>query len=143
MRPQPPDQEGAEPVNSLTVPLDPELGPTPPPWDGTNRVSLLVMGLDYRDWQAGEGPPRTDTMILFTVDPINRTAGMLSIPRDLWVNIPGLRVWPHQHGLPARRGLSNPRRWTGVGSPDGGGAAGRPGRLLCPGRLRDVCALHR
>ena len=28
-------------------------------------------------------------MILFTVDPINRTAGMLSIPRDLWVNIPG------------------------------------------------------
>ena len=47
------------------------------------------MGLDYRDWQAGEGPPRTDTMILFTVDPIHRTAGILSIPRDLWVNIPG------------------------------------------------------
>jgi len=63
--------------------------PTPPPWDGANRVSILVMGLDYRDWAAGEGPPRTDTMILFTIDPINRTAGMLSIPRDLWVNIPG------------------------------------------------------
>lgn len=63
--------------------------PTPPPWDGANRVSILVMGLDYRDWLAGEGPPRTDTMILFTIDPINRTAGMLSIPRDLWVNIPG------------------------------------------------------
>jgi LCP family protein required for cell wall assembly len=28
-------------------------------------------------------------MILLTIDPINRTAGMLSIPRDLWVNIPG------------------------------------------------------
>jgi LCP family protein required for cell wall assembly len=28
-------------------------------------------------------------MILLTVDPVNRTAGMLSIPRDLWVNIPG------------------------------------------------------
>jgi LCP family protein required for cell wall assembly len=54
-----------------------------------NRVSLLVMGLDYRDWQEGEGPPRTDTMILFTVDPIHRTAGILSIPRDLWVNVPG------------------------------------------------------
>lgn len=62
---------------------------TPPPWDGANRVSLLVMGLDYRDWEAGEGPPRTDTMILFTVNPIHRTAGILSIPRDLWVNIPG------------------------------------------------------
>ncbi|OGO38591.1 MAG: hypothetical protein A2W35_11260 [Chloroflexi bacterium RBG_16_57_11] len=84
-----PGPEGAEPVNSLSVPLDPGIGPTPPPWDGSNRVSLLVMGLDYRDWQAGEGPPRTDTMILFTVDPIHRTAGVLSIPRDLWVNIPG------------------------------------------------------
>jgi len=67
----------------------PVTGPTPPPWDGAERVSVLVMGLDYRDWTSGEGPPRTDTMILFTVDPINRTAGILSIPRDLWVNIPG------------------------------------------------------
>lgn len=63
--------------------------PTPPPWDGASRFSLLVMGLDYRDWLSGDGPPRTDTMILFTVDPVNRTAGMLSIPRDLWVVIPG------------------------------------------------------
>lgn len=65
------------------------LAPTPPPWDGSNRVTLLVMGLDYRDWEAGNGPPRSDTMILLTIDPIHRTAGMLSIPRDLWVNIPG------------------------------------------------------
>lgn len=63
--------------------------PTPEPWDGAKRVTLLVMGLDYRDWQAGEGPPRTDTMMLLTIDPLNGTAGMLSIPRDLWVNIPG------------------------------------------------------
>lgn len=69
--------------------LEPALGPTPPPWDGADRVTMLVMGLDYRDWQAGEGPPRTDTMILFTVDPVHRTAGILSIPRDLWVSIPG------------------------------------------------------
>jgi LCP family protein required for cell wall assembly len=65
------------------------LAPTPPPWDGTNRVSVLVMGLDYRDWETGDGPPRTDTMMLFTIDPVNKTAGIMSIPRDLWVNIPG------------------------------------------------------
>ena len=59
------------------------------PWDGTNRVTVLVMGLDYRDWSAGEGPSRTDTMMLLTLDPLNNTAGMLSIPRDLWVSIPG------------------------------------------------------
>jgi LCP family protein required for cell wall assembly len=64
-------------------------GPTPEPWDGAKRVTVLVMGLDYRDWAAGEGPPRTDTMLLLTIDPVNGTAGMLSVPRDLWVNIPG------------------------------------------------------
>lgn len=58
-------------------------------WDGGSRVNILMMGLDFRDWASGEGPPRTDTMILFTLDPIARTAGMMSIPRDLWVNIPG------------------------------------------------------
>jgi LCP family protein required for cell wall assembly len=58
------------------------------PWDGKSRVNILFMGLDLRDWQTGD-VPRTDTMILFTIDPLTRTAGMLSIPRDLWVEIPG------------------------------------------------------
>jgi len=62
--------------------------PTPEPWDGVSRVNVLVMGLDYRDWEAGE-TPRTDTMLLFTLDPVNKTAGVVSIPRDLWVSIPG------------------------------------------------------
>ena len=61
----------------------------PEPWSGAERVTVLVMGLDYRDWSTGEGPSRTDTMILFTVDPVTKTAGILSIPRDLWAVIPG------------------------------------------------------
>jgi LCP family protein required for cell wall assembly len=61
----------------------------PEPWDGASRVTVLVMGLDYRDWEAGEGPPRTDTMILLTIDPLSKTAGILNVPRDLWVSIPG------------------------------------------------------
>jgi LCP family protein required for cell wall assembly len=64
-------------------------GPPAEPWDGTSRITILVMGLDFRDWEAGNGPPRTDTMILMTLDPLSKTAGMLSIPRDLWVSIPG------------------------------------------------------
>ena len=59
------------------------------PWDGTGRVTVLVMGLDYRDWSSGEGPSRTDTMMLLTMNPLDNTAGMLSVPRDLWVSIPG------------------------------------------------------
>jgi len=60
----------------------------PPPWDGVERVTVLIIGLDLRDWQAGSGAPRSDTMMLLTLDPISFKAGMLSIPRDMWVNIP-------------------------------------------------------
>ncbi|MBN1148718.1 MAG: LCP family protein [Anaerolineales bacterium] len=61
------------------------------PWDGAGRVTILLLGLDYRDWAAEEGPSRSDTMILLTLDPLTQTAGMLSIPRDLWVSIPGFK----------------------------------------------------
>jgi len=76
------------PEVNVNAPLQSDKGPTPVPWDGANRVTILVMGLDYRDWE-GEGPSRTDSMMLLTMDPVSRTAGMLSIPRDLWVSIPG------------------------------------------------------
>lgn len=61
----------------------------PPAWDGASRINVLLIGLDYRDWEAGLGAPRSDTMIVLTIDPLTRTAGMLTIPRDMWVNIPG------------------------------------------------------
>ena len=60
---------------------------TPEPWDGNSRVTLLILGLDYNDWRSGE-TPHSDTMILLSLDPITKTASMLSLPRDLWVNIP-------------------------------------------------------
>ncbi|MGE5221771.1 MAG: LCP family protein [Omnitrophica WOR_2 bacterium] len=71
-------------------PAIPVILPQPNPWNGASRVTVLVMGVDYRDWEKQEGPPRSDTMILFTVDPLSHTAGILSIPRDLWVDIPGM-----------------------------------------------------
>jgi LCP family protein required for cell wall assembly len=79
--------QGAEllPGETPTIALLEEM---PDPWNGTDRVTILLMGLDYRDWEEGEGPSRTDSMMLVTIDPISLTAGMLSIPRDLWVEIP-------------------------------------------------------
>lgn len=83
--------ETPEPTPDIPMdqPLQTSGRPTAEAWDGKERINILLMGLDYRDWAIGEGPARTDTMILFSVDPETHTAGMLSIPRDLWVNIPG------------------------------------------------------
>ena len=69
-------------------PLQSAGGPASVPWDGNSRINVLVMGLDSREADSDD-IPRTDTMILFSLDPESRTAGMLSIPRDLWVEIPG------------------------------------------------------
>ena len=57
--------------------------------DFSSRINVLLMGLDYRDWESREEASRTDTMMLVTIDPVAKTAGLLSIPRDLWVNVPG------------------------------------------------------
>lgn len=58
-----------------------------PEWQGIERVNVLLLGIDEREVE--QGPWRTDTMIALTIDPASHTAGMLSIPRDLWVPIPG------------------------------------------------------
>lgn len=50
------------------------------------RINVLLLGIDRRVDE--EGPWRTDTMIVATLDPQTKTAGMLAIPRDLYVPIP-------------------------------------------------------
>ncbi|TEU14707.1 MAG: LytR family transcriptional regulator [Anaerolineales bacterium] len=58
-----------------------------PVWEKKERVNILLLGVDKREGE--HGPWRTDTIILGTIDPKSKTAGMLSIPRDLWVPVPG------------------------------------------------------
>jgi LCP family protein required for cell wall assembly len=60
-----------------------------PTWDGSSRLNILFVGFRGGDPIKGDCPFCTDTLILLTVDPVTKTAGMLSIPRDMWVNIPG------------------------------------------------------
>jgi LCP family protein required for cell wall assembly len=88
--PQPGSEGTPDVVNPLGTPgiSAPALN-LPPAWDGASRVTVLLIGLDYRDWEAGQGAPRSDTMILASIDPVSMTAGILAVPRDLWVNIPG------------------------------------------------------
>ncbi len=82
--------EGTPVVDGTAVPtIEAPAVELPPPWDGASRVTMLLIGLDDRDWEISVDAPRSDTMIVLTIDPVTMTAGMLSIPRDLWVNIPG------------------------------------------------------
>jgi LCP family protein required for cell wall assembly len=87
--PTPLPAQSAEQFLDLSNPLQTDNGPANVPWDGKSPVTILLLGVDYRDWEAGNGPPLSDTIILATLDPQAQTAGMLSIPRDLWVEIPG------------------------------------------------------
>jgi polyisoprenyl-teichoic acid--peptidoglycan teichoic acid transferase len=58
-----------------------------PAWSSKGRVTFLLLGTDQRE--GDPSPPRTDTIMVATIDPETRTAGILSLPRDLWVSIPG------------------------------------------------------
>ncbi|MBK9052600.1 MAG: LCP family protein [Chloroflexi bacterium] len=51
-------------------------------------VTILVMGVDSR--MAGGLISRTDTLMLLQVCPQAQTVSLLSIPRDLYVSIPGV-----------------------------------------------------
>jgi LCP family protein required for cell wall assembly len=48
--------------------------------------NFLILGMDQRP---GERGWRTDTIIVVAIDYDAKQVGLLSIPRDLWVNIPG------------------------------------------------------
>src|SRR5262245_12600874 len=73
-----------------TATATPETEEPLPTWDGTDRVTILLLGIDQRpEEKAARTPARSDTMILVTLDPLNLTAAMLSLPRDLFVPIRG------------------------------------------------------
>ncbi len=63
------------------------LSPSSPVWSGTEPVTLLLLGTDKR--QDEIGPSRSDTIMLAMFEPEQQRVALLSIPRDLWVTIPG------------------------------------------------------
>ncbi len=53
--------------------------------EGDGRVNILLLGIGG---PGHDGPDLTDTIVVLSVDPVNNTATMLSVPRDLWVQQP-------------------------------------------------------
>ncbi len=82
------DQPARQPSStpSSTPSPTPTLAPTALPTQSSD-LNLLLLGADRsvgkdQSW-------RTDTLIIVAIRPRAGTIAMLSIPRDLWVNIPG------------------------------------------------------
>ncbi|QQS17915.1 LCP family protein [Candidatus Saccharibacteria bacterium] len=53
--------------------------------EGDGRVNILMMGVGGQNHPGGD---LTDTLMVLSVDPVNKKAAMLSVPRDLWVKMP-------------------------------------------------------
>jgi LCP family protein required for cell wall assembly len=55
--------------------------------ESTGRVNILLAG--YQGSESDEGP-LTDSIMVVSLDTQNNTAFTMSIPRDLWVDVPGI-----------------------------------------------------
>ncbi|HEU4323710.1 MAG TPA: LCP family protein [Roseiflexaceae bacterium] len=64
---------------------EPTPAPTPVPAPD-DPVNILLLGTDARP---GEEVSRTDAIIVVHIDPRTDRVSMLSLPRDLWVSVPG------------------------------------------------------
>lgn len=60
----------------------------PPEWTGTEPVNILLMGVDARGFVKGE-IPRSDSMMVVSLDPVKKRFHLFSILRDTYVDIPG------------------------------------------------------
>ncbi|MGZ4032741.1 MAG: LCP family glycopolymer transferase [Tumebacillaceae bacterium] len=56
-------------------------------WEGSEPVNILFMGVDRRD---PNDRPRSDTMMIASINPTTKKITLFSIMRDSYVNIPGV-----------------------------------------------------
>jgi LCP family protein required for cell wall assembly len=81
----PVDTSSPEPSDSGPAPQGSDLpAATIPPWNGTERLNILLIGTDQRP---RDGTFNTDTLIVASIDPTTKQVAMFSLPRDS-TNIP-------------------------------------------------------
>lgn len=62
--------------------LDANVDPTKLKGEGDGRVNILMLG---KGGAGHDGADLTDTLLIASIDPIQKEASLLSIPRDFWV----------------------------------------------------------
>ena len=72
-------------VTPIPTALPPTPTPSAPPAGGP--ITVLLLGSDARPGETD--PSRTDAIIIARIDPHSGRVALLSLPRDLWVEIPG------------------------------------------------------
>lgn len=71
------------------IALNDEIDPNSLHGEGDGRINILLLG---RGGGNHDAPDLTDTILIASIDPINKKAGLLSIPRDLWVQPEGMNA---------------------------------------------------
>lgn len=59
----------------------------PPKWEGKERVNILLLGGDSRGLSENE-IPRSDSLMIASLDPVSKKTYLFSILRDTYVSIP-------------------------------------------------------
>jgi LCP family protein required for cell wall assembly len=59
----------------------------PPKWEGQQRVNILLLGGDSRGLDPSD-LPRSDSIMVASIDPVSKKAHLFSILRDTYVKIP-------------------------------------------------------
>ena len=82
--------------------------PSLPPWDGKERLNVLLVGVDQRN---GDTFFNTDTLIVVSVDPKTKEVAMFQVPRDTVGRAgPGQRPVGLGQPLPAARSTAGSPR---------------------------------
>lgn len=78
---------------------------------GQNLLNILLLGQDNE--VTGDNLARTDTMIIVSINRDTNTVSMLSLPRDLYVYMPGISANGGMNRLNVAYGVGNALGWDG------------------------------
>jgi polyisoprenyl-teichoic acid--peptidoglycan teichoic acid transferase len=68
-----------------SVALNNNVAPSLLKGEGDGRVNILLLGIGG---DGHDGADLTDTLMIASIDPVNKKAALVSLPRDLWVTTP-------------------------------------------------------